>query len=373
MHTRQASSGKDAVDWHRARRCAHRTAAGDQGVACVFTCVPVTAAMRAAAAAASSASLARPTATSSRGPFSCNATSHTGEPSSFALWRTSTRCRLPNVEIWRPCWVTARVRRSNTMRWLPCRSVNAVDVSDSTSSRSAGWRRDHKRSTRDHMAGSGHVPRTQGNGTDPNPSVTTTRAALKRPTRRRPQARSASRRGRLRSVDNALAMARAALPALDLLTARGVRRRAAATTLVLRDAAPGIEVLMVKRSPHASFMPGSYVFPGGAVDTADADAALDEPRDALRLRVGGVTGVGEQAPAVAVAALRECREECHLDLGSTRALQPWSRWVTPLGLPKRFDTVFFVARAPTGQVPRPDAGETTTLEWVAPGAALAAQ
>ena len=168
-------------------------------------------------------------------------------------------------------------------------------------------------------------------------------------------------------------MARAALPALDLLTARGVRRRAAATTLVLRDAAPGIEVLMVKRSPHASFMPGSYVFPGGAVDTADADAALDEPRDALRLRVGGVTGVGEQAPAVAVAALRECREECHLDLGSTRALQPWSRWVTPLGLPKRFDTVFFVPRAPTGQVPRPDSGETTTLEWVAPGAALAAQ
>jgi hypothetical protein len=56
MHTRQASSGKDAVDWHRARRCAHRTAAGDQGVACVFTCVPVTAAMRVAAAAASSAS-----------------------------------------------------------------------------------------------------------------------------------------------------------------------------------------------------------------------------------------------------------------------------------------------------------------------------
>jgi ADP-ribose pyrophosphatase YjhB (NUDIX family) len=76
---------------------------------------------------------------------------------------------------------------------------------------------------------------------------------------------------------------------------------------------------------------------------------------------------------VAVAALRECREECHLDLESTRALQPWSRWVTPLGLPKRFDTVFFVARAPHGQVPRPDAGETTTLEWVAPAAALAAQ
>ena len=71
-----------------------------------------------------------------------------------------------------------------------------------------------------------------------------------------------------------------------------------------------------------------------------------------------------------MAALRECREECALDLGSTRALQPWSRWVTPLGLPKRFDTLFFVARAPDGQTPRPDEGETTTLEWVAPGRAL---
>ena len=87
-------------------------------------------------------------------------------------------------------------------------------------------------------------------------------------------------------------------------------------------------------------------------------------------RIGRVTGVGERAWAYAAAALRECREECALDLGSTRGLQPWSRWVTPLGLPKRFDTLFFVARAPDGQVPRPDEGETTTLEWVAPHTAL---
>jgi recombination protein RecT len=163
---------------------------------------------------------------------------------------------------------------------------------------------------------------------------------------------------------------RTPMPALDPAAARAVVPRAASTTLVLRDGGPGIEVLMVKRSAQASFMPGSYVFPGGAVDAADADTAIDEPRETLIARIGRITGVGERAPAYAVAALRECREECALDLGSTRALQPWSRWVTPLGLPKRFDTLFFVARAPDGQTPRPDEGETTTLEWVAPGRAL---
>ncbi len=163
------------------------------------------------------------------------------------------------------------------------------------------------------------------------------------------------------------------MQALAPPAARAVAVRAAATTLVLRDSARGPEVLMVKRSPHASFMPGAYVFPGGAVDAADGEAPGDETADELAARIGAVTGVGARARAHAVAGLRECREECHLDLGSTRALQPWAHWVTPLGLPKRFDTLFFVARAPQGQEPRPDEGETVTLEWVAPAEALAAQ
>jgi hypothetical protein len=57
---------------------------------------------------------------------------------------------------------------------------------------------------------------------------------------------------------------------------------------------------------------------------------------------------------------------------ATAALQPWSHWVTPVGLPKRFDTLFFVTRAPAGQVPEVDAGETTALAWVHPPEALAA-
>lgn len=163
------------------------------------------------------------------------------------------------------------------------------------------------------------------------------------------------------------------MQALALPAARAVAVRAAATTLVLRDSARGPVMLMVKRSPHASFMPGAYVFPGGAVDAADADTDCNESTEDLAARIGTVTGVGARAKAYAVAGLRECHEECHLDLGSTRTLQPWAHWVTPLGLPKRFDTLFFVARAPEGQEPRPDEGETVTLEWVAPVEALAAQ
>jgi len=191
-----------------------------------------------------------------------------------------------------------------------------------------------------------------------------------------------------------------------------VAPRAAATTLIVRDGALGLEVLMVRRSLQASFMPGAYVFPGGAVDAADGSArhqaASDEPAERLLQRIGHVTEVGDQALAYAVAALRECFEECGLWLGApdhhapgtgwatlrarlhagatladlvadaggplaTSTLQPWARWVTPVGLPKRFDTLFFVARAPAGQVPEVDAGETTTLAWVHPPAALEAK
>lgn len=191
-----------------------------------------------------------------------------------------------------------------------------------------------------------------------------------------------------------------------------VTPRPAATTLVVRDGPAGLEVLMVRRSLQASFMPGAYVFPGGAVDAGDGShatqAACDESALQLTARIGSVTHVGEHALAFAVAALRECFEECGLWLGTadrpapagtdwaalrerlhagellaelaraagvrlaTRALQPWSHWVTPVGLPKRFDTLFFVARAPADQVPTVDAGEATTLAWAHPPAALEA-
>lgn len=192
---------------------------------------------------------------------------------------------------------------------------------------------------------------------------------------------------------------------------RSTVARRASTTLVVRDGPSGLEVLMVRRSLTASFMPGSYVFPGGALDDADASPALrarcTESPEALgaRVRTPGL------APGVvmghALAALRECFEECGLWLGAapqtaaaalqearqrllggrvgfaalaaeldlpldTAALAPWSRWITPIDLPKRFDTLFFVALAPAGQRPAVDEGETIGLNWVSPTQALAA-
>ncbi|MFT4103443.1 MAG: NUDIX domain-containing protein [Burkholderiaceae bacterium] len=189
---------------------------------------------------------------------------------------------------------------------------------------------------------------------------------------------------------------------LDEQAAMAVVPRTAATVLILRDANDGPEVLMVRRSPNASFMPGAYVFPGGAVDDDDAQPGTDESDEQIERRIGNVLGVNGRARAFAVAALRECFEECGLWLGvdrpfdsialraklhggltigeiarlgdlplATSGLHPWSRWVTPLGIPKRFDTAFFVCRAPDGQTPTVDEGETTTLAWVRPEAALA--
>ena len=175
-----------------------------------------------------------------------------------------------------------------------------------------------------------------------------------------------------------------------------VPARPAATTLIVRDGPSGLDVLMVKRSPQASFMPGAHVFPGGAVDAADGApatrAACDEDPASLAQRIGSVTGVGDQAGAYTVAALRECFEECGLWLGAsdgitadwaalrarlhagaalhdlaadagarlhTRDLQPWARWITlkrSVGrrvLPAEVLTSSSASEAPPCLPPRP--------------------
>ena len=187
--------------------------------------------------------------------------------------------------------------------------------------------------------------------------------------------------------------------------------RPASTTLVARDHAGELQVLMLRRSLAASFMPGSYVFPGGAVDAADASPGCElrcqESRAEVSRRLGIQAPLGDSTLAFVVAALRECFEECGLWLGADRpveaqtlaaarcrllagqtdigtisaelalplatgALAPWSHWVTPIDAPKRFDTLFFVALAPPGQEPAIDEGETITAVWMNPARALAA-
>ncbi len=126
--------------------------------------------------------------------------------------------------------------------------------------------------------------------------------------------------------------------------------RAAATVIVLRGAADGLEVLLVKRNPEARFMGGAWVFPGGAVDR-------DE---------------GQGEGALRAAAVREVAEEAGITLSSPERLVPFSRWITPPQVKIRFDTWFFLAPLPEGAAPRVDGGEVVDARWYEPAAALSA-
>jgi len=188
--------------------------------------------------------------------------------------------------------------------------------------------------------------------------------------------------------------------------------RDSASIVLLQDAPAGMQVLLLRRHAKASNMAGVYVFPGGKLDPEDHwdDGApqLDQTRQALASALSEPDTPTDRAAALYVAALREALEECGLllaeplangkalDVGAararlrcgepfmallqamalrlqTRALAPWSRWITPVApsmASRRFDTRFFVARAPKGQVARHDNQETVDTLWVAPRTAL---
>ncbi len=129
---------------------------------------------------------------------------------------------------------------------------------------------------------------------------------------------------------------------------RGVSARPAATVILLRGDRCGLELLMVKRNPSARFMPGHWVFPGGAVDPVDG---------------GGDT-------AHEAAARRELREETGIQLAADAELILRARWITPERAPVRFDTRFYLARAPGGQEPVVDGTEIVAARWLAPREAL---
>ena len=178
-----------------------------------------------------------------------------------------------------------------------------------------------------------------------------------------------------------------------------------ASILMLRDA-PAFQVFMARRHHQIDFASGALVFPGGKTS---GDDARPEWRDRIDGDLGPLTVAG-------IAAVRETYEESGLllcrpedargpgapltdramaerlaphraavDRGETSFLDllagaglvvgldrlvRFSHWVTPEFMPKRFDTHFFLAHAPEGQIAGHDGRETTDSEWIAPAEAL---
>lgn len=178
--------------------------------------------------------------------------------------------------------------------------------------------------------------------------------------------------------------------------------RLAATVVLARDAAAGLEIFMVQRHHQIDFATGAMVFPGGKLDPADAATEL-------RAHARGEQGLSDDALALRVAGIRETFEECGIlfacEAGSealvgaerTRELgeryrEPihdgrasmldlvvaeqlelacdqlvlFAHWITPAIVPKRFDTYFFVAAAPPDQLAAHDGHESVDSLWIRP-------
>lgn len=180
----------------------------------------------------------------------------------------------------------------------------------------------------------------------------------------------------------------------------------AATIVITRDGANGMEVFMVKRHHQIDFVAGALVFPGGKVAKGDLDPALAEFMD-------GFDALSAGTPPLAAAAIREAFEESGIlfarAAGEATLVTPerlerlehyrpglekgeialvdmlraenlrlacdqlvrFAHWITPENMPKRFDTHFFLAAAPSGHLGRHDGRESVDSIWIGPAEAVA--
>jgi glyoxylase-like metal-dependent hydrolase (beta-lactamase superfamily II)/8-oxo-dGTP pyrophosphatase MutT (NUDIX family) len=170
--------------------------------------------------------------------------------------------------------------------------------------------------------------------------------------------------------------------------------RPAATVLLLRDGPNGVEVLMTRRSMKASFAPGAYVFPGGGIDAADAQAhgmAQRRPTQSDLHLTQAIAAIRESFEELGVLFARHAdgRWANHDDIAAIDRKGPFAaqcqarglslaaeqvfvlaHWITDRDLPRRFDVPFLVARMPEGQAPVADESEQFEPVWVRPQDAL---
>jgi len=184
--------------------------------------------------------------------------------------------------------------------------------------------------------------------------------------------------------------------------------RPAATLALVRDTKNGLEILLMQRTWGAVFLPGYYVFPGGAVDQNDTQGR-DHTAGLADTEISHTMSLSEGGADYMLAAVRECFEEAgvlvavdsdkrtisadhavHNDRGAVfrgelslaqlcqrhqltiplDRLAYLSHWITPPGPPRRFDTRFFVTKAPEGQPVHHDGDETIDHVWISPAKAL---
>lgn len=189
--------------------------------------------------------------------------------------------------------------------------------------------------------------------------------------------------------------------------------RSAATLIVLRDASHGLEVLMLRRAEKANDQnSGASVFPGGVIDAHDrglhvhcgglddraASERLAVPEGGLDYYAAAIRECFEEAgvlfatddtgrlvtldslPPDQLAAMRHAAEQGTDALLSLCERHGWrlaadrlayfAYWLTPPGMPRRFDTRFFIAPMPEAQSVQPDGRETVEHMWLGPAEAV---
>ncbi|MEQ8747527.1 NUDIX hydrolase [Pyruvatibacter sp.] len=178
----------------------------------------------------------------------------------------------------------------------------------------------------------------------------------------------------------------------------------AATILMLRDGDTGLEVFMVVRHHQIDFASGALVFPGGKLAPGDkepkvrglCDGADGLDDTLLALRVGAIREAFEESGVLlardaggavidgprlsALEADRPLLDKGELAIGdfleretlrlACDMLHPYSHWITPKMMPKRFDTHFYLADAPADHVAMHDGSEGVDSVWINPSDAL---
>ena len=157
--------------------------------------------------------------------------------------------------------------------------------------------------------------------------------------------------------------------------------RDAATLVIVDGKAAGARILMGQRRADLAFLAGKFVFPGGRVDPADKSAPSADELPALEtgklLRAMRGRPSVARARALAMAAVRETREEAGLTFGDPElpplaGLTYFARAITPPGRVRRYDTRFFMARASElSSAELSGDGELTGLAWFTLDEALA--